>query len=169
MIELWPLEWLWRPLCCCLPCHQQTYICPPCCPGRSLCLCSIMLSCTICPSAAPSPWITREERREGQRKENKHWPCGSFFPCNIYVCKSMRCGRNSEVVWLLLSRISWKKKQIDVLLSFYTFLNSETSPSLSRCLSLTHIFFLALNLGLNSTLNLMTHHVIAATSSENCI
>lgn len=160
MIELWPLEWLYRALCGCCP---VTNIYPPCCPGESLCL---YIICSLAPSAPALPCHLGSQRKNEERdkrKENKHWSRGSFFACNIYVfvCVCVHIYemlQESRGVLLVVIRVG----------AFTPFLKSDFSLPLCRtfflCLS---SFFLVLNLGLDFGWDLMTHHATAATTSQN--
>lgn len=131
MIELWPLEWLYtdlhlpsmlpRPLS--LPVHYHARM-----PSLSL-----PLSCHLGSKG-------KNEERD-KRKENKHWAHGRFFACNICMSKSMRCGRNGEVFLLLISGMENSRAMSS------EFLNSSR-VTVSLC-SLSLIFFLALNIGLD--------------------
>lgn len=93
MIELWPLEWLYRPLCgCCAVTNRPTS--PLHIAQAALSAFTLMLACPICPSIALSPWIIREYWREGQKERKQtltSWQLLSLR--HLCVCKSIRCGR----------------------------------------------------------------------------
>lgn len=77
-----------------------------------------------------------KNEEQDKRKQNKHWPHGSFSACNMYVCTSMRCGRAGEIVY------GYQGGRAVFFLRFYTspprwpfFLSASCSFSVSYCLS----------------------------------